>query len=246
MKRIKIKISFRQSVREKFYSISVRMYWMCFSDCSSCRRCLALAPCFLVARTERATRSHTKDDSKTQIVSFQLWNVKRKNHRCIFLESIVTHSHAFFCPDFSLSSVFMELLLNVEAALRKHIFSFCLSTFCRHRTGTLCCIENNKKTKIMQLIVRCMRTLRGTRATNYGHRYNKITSVYNPSFHTPVAIHQFLEKIPFEFIGRWWWNENCRALYSQNAVRPEIDVSCGIRNALKFVGMNGMCWFAIW
>lgn len=35
-------------------------------------------------------------------------------------------------------------------------------------------------------------------------------------------------------------------VYLQNAVRPENDVSFGIRNALKFVGMNGMCWFDIW
>lgn len=266
MKRIKIKISFPNSSREKFYSIFCQtLGWFC---------CLLslVSRCCLEPHSSLKYPDDFPHIFPAPILRSVGWCIHtpmaRPNNLYPLdcgMEKSQMYFPQFYCRTFSqvffflvlFSSLCFAVFTRFDAALQ-NIYSF-YNVHCRqwevHDAPNT--INNNTICRLFlqNLQSACKHTVRAA-CDKFGFINNEITSVGNPLFHMPFRLSawKFWFELVFAanfslpenawFVVRNEWNSEKK--YLQNAVRPENDVSCGIRNALKFVGMNGMCWLDSW
>lgn len=125
---------------------------------------------------------HQWRDRTICILSIVEW----KNHRCIFLNSIVARSHKFF---FMFCSLFCGIY-TFRRSFAKHIYSFYI-VHCRqwevHDAPNT--INNNTICRLFlqNLQSACKHTVRAA-CDKFGFINNEITSVGNPLFHMPFRL----------------------------------------------------------
>lgn len=180
------------------------------------------------------------------------------------LEKSQMYFPRFYCRTFSQIFLFMfcsrlcfAVFTRFGAALQNIFFLQCPLP----SMGNLRCTEYHRYYKIP--FVDCFyRTCNLHANTRYVRRVTNLSSPITKSQvliilffirHSDYQLGKFLFELVFASrLQRIFHRRKMRDLwcgingtpeinYLQNAVRPENDVSCGIRNALKFVGMNGMC-----
>lgn len=276
MKRIKIKISFRDSGRKVLFNVSecldvfVKFIVVSVSSLLS-RPCSTIllyffffVPLYLLiygwslGLSVAAFVHHQRRPNKLYPLNCKMWN---GNITDVFSSTLLSSILTVF---FSLSLVFISYsvfklhniyTLNFEAALPK---TFSFYEFVLHHffcgNGKMCCNVNNKSKNNAQNLIVSNAQMWGTCSVwQTMLTMNEITSANNPlsayaiqiiSLENFIWIGEF--RNPNEWVRDLWSGKFQASIYLQNAVRPENDVSCGIRNALKFVDTNGMCWFDIW